>query len=126
MLKTILFIEDESAMQKTVGAIIQQEGYNMISALDGELGIKLAKEKHPDMILLDLVLPKKNGFDVLTSLKQDVQTKSIPIIVLTNLGEMENIDKAIELGATTYLVKSDYSLKEIIEKIKKILDSPSV
>lgn len=113
-------------MQKTVGAIIQQEGYNMISALDGDLGIKLAREKHPDMILLDLVLPKRDGFDVLRSLKQDEQTKSIPIIVLTNLGEMENIDKAIELGATTYLVKSDYSLKEIIEKIKKTVDGPAM
>ncbi len=109
-------------MQKTVGAIIQKEGYNMISALDGDLGIKLAKEMRPDMILLDLVLPKRDGFDVLRSLKQEEQTKSIPIIVLTNLGEMENIDKAIELGATTYLVKSDYSLKEIIEKIKKTVD----
>jgi DNA-binding response OmpR family regulator len=94
----------------------------MISALDGDLGIKLAKEMRPDMILLDLVLPKRDGFDVLRSLKQEEQTKSIPIIVLTNLGEMENIDKAIELGATTYLVKSDYSLKEIIEKIKKTVD----
>ncbi len=109
-------------MQKTVGAIIQKEGYNMISALDGDLGIKLAKEMRPDLILLDLVLPKRDGFDVLRSLKQEEQTKSIPIIVLTNLGEMENIDKAIELGATTYLVKSDYSLKEIIEKIKKTVD----
>lgn len=126
MAKTILFIEDESAMQKTVGAIVQKEGYDMISALDGDLGLKLAKEKHPDLILLDLVLPKKDGFDVLRSLKQEEQTKSIPIIVLTNLGEMENIDKAIELGATTYLVKSDYSLKEIIEKIKKAVEGLAI
>ena len=126
MPKTILFIEDESALQKTVGEIIHREGFDMVSALDGELGVKLAKEKKPDLILLDLILPKRDGFSVLQALKQSPETKSIPVIVLTNLGEMENIDKAIELGATTYLVKSDYSLKEIIEKIKGALDGASM
>lgn len=125
MPKVILFIEDESALQKTVGEIVRKEGYEMISALDGDLGINLAKAKKPDLILLDLILPKKDGFDVLSNLKQSPETKSIPIIVLTNLGEMENIDKAIELGATTYLVKSDYTLKEILEKIKTTLEGVS-
>lgn len=122
MPKTILFIEDESALQKTVGEIVRKEGYDMISALDGDLGITLAKEKRPDLIMLDLVLPKKDGFEVLKALKQDERTKTVPIIVITNLGEMENIDKAIELGATTYLVKSDYSLREIVEKIKTTIE----
>jgi DNA-binding response OmpR family regulator len=126
MPKTILFIEDESALQKTIREIVQKEGYAMISALDGELGIKLAMEKMPDLVILDLVLPKKNGFEVLKSLKQDKRTKMIPIIVLTNLGEMENIDNAIELGAKTYLVKSDYSLREVIEKIRTTIEGVSV
>lgn len=121
MPQLILFIEDEPVLQKAVGEIVRKEGYEMVSALDGELGIKLAKEKKPDLILLDLILPKRDGFEVLNNLKSDEETKSIPIIVLTNLGEMENIEKAIELGATTYLIKSDYTLKEIIEKIKKTL-----
>jgi DNA-binding response OmpR family regulator len=122
MPKTILFIEDESALQKTVGEIIRKEGYDMISALDGELGMTLAKEKRPDLIMLDLVLPKKDGFEVLKSLKQNEWTKKIPVVVVTNLGKMENMDKAIELGATAYLVKSDYTLKEIIDKVKTIIE----
>jgi len=123
MVQNILLIEDEAALQKTIGEVLQKEGYNMLSAMDGEEGIKIAREKKPDLILLDLILPKKDGFGVLSSLKSSSETKSIPIIVLTNLGEMENIDRAVELGATTYLVKSDYSLKEIVEKIKTALSS---
>ena len=120
-MKTILFIEDESALQKTFDDVLRKEGYEIISALDGEIGLRLAKTKNPDLILLDLILPKLNGFDVLKKLKEDEKTKEIPVIVLTNLEEMSNIEKALELGSTTYLVKANYSLKEVIEKIKKAL-----
>jgi len=120
-MKTILFIEDESALQKTFGEILNQEGYQMISALNGEIGLRLAKEKKPDLILLDLILPKIHGFELLKELKKDPITKEIPIIVLTNLERIEDIDKAIELGATTYLVKAQYSLEEVVEKVKKAL-----
>ncbi len=120
-MKTILFIEDESALQKTFGDILIQEGYEIVSALDGETGLKLSKAKKPDLILLDLILPKVHGFDVLKRLKEDPETKEIPIIVLTNLEGIGDVDKAIELGATTYLVKAQYSLEEVIAKIKKAL-----
>lgn len=120
-MKKILFIEDESALQKTFGEVLSQEGYKMISALDGETGLSLAKTKNPDLILLDLVLPKAHGFDVLKNLKEDKETSAIPVIVLTNLEGIKDIDKAIELGATTYLVKAQYSLEEVVEKIKKAL-----
>ncbi|MDI6603141.1 MAG: response regulator, partial [Patescibacteria group bacterium] len=120
-MKTVLFIEDESALQKTFGEILKQEGYEMISALDGEVGLRLAKDKKPDLILLDLILPKMHGFEVLKKLKEDKETKEIPIIILTNLEEISDVDKAIELGATTYLVKAQYTLEEVVEKIKKAL-----
>jgi DNA-binding response OmpR family regulator len=121
MAKTILFIEDESVLQKTFGDILRKESYDMISALDGETGLKLAKSKKPDLILLDLVLPKVHGFEVLKELKSDPGTKDIPIIVLTNLEAIEDINKAIELGAKTYLVKTQYNLEEVVEKVKKAL-----
>lgn len=121
MPKVILFIEDESALQKTFGDILRQEGYEMISALDGEVGLRLAKKKKPDLILLDLILPRVHGFEVLKKLKEDKETKEIPIIVLTNLDGIADVDKAIELGATTYLVKANYSLEEVVQKIKKAL-----
>lgn len=125
-MKTILFIEDESALQKTLGEILIQEGYQVISALDGEIGLQLvnlpAGGKKPDLILLDLILPKIHGFEVLKKIKEEPTTKDIPIIILTNLEGMGDVEKAIELGATTYLVKAQYSLEELVEKIKKILE----
>ena len=120
-MKTILFIEDESTLQKTFDEILGREGYKMVSALDGEIGLNLAKMKKPDLILLDLILPKLNGFEVLKKLKEDSETNDIPVIVLTNLEGMEDIDKVLELGATTYLVKASYTLEEVLEKIKKAL-----
>ena len=124
-MKKILFIEDESALQKTFGEILKQEGYEMISAIDGEIGLRLANPpaggKKPDLILLDLILPKMHGFEVLKKLKEDEETKDIPVIVLTNLEKIEDVDKALELGATTYLIKAQYSLEEVVEKIKKVL-----
>ena len=120
-MKKILFIEDESALQKTLGDILTQEGYEVIPATDGEIGLNLAKTKKPDLILLDLILPKMNGFDVLKSVKEDNEIKNTPIIVLTNLEGSEDIEKAISLGATTYFVKVNYSLEEIVAKIKGAL-----
>jgi len=124
-MKKILFIEDESALQKTFGEILKQEGYEMIPALDGEVGLRLANPpaggKKPDLILLDLILPRIHGFEVLKKLKEDKETKEIPIIVLTNLEGISDVNKAIELGATTYLVKTQYSLEEVVEKVKKAL-----
>ena len=94
----------------------------MVSALDGEVGLRLAKEKKPDLILLDLILPRVHGFEVLKQLKTDPETKKIPIIVLTNLEGIGDVEKAIELGANTYLIKAQYSLEEVLEKIKKALE----
>jgi len=120
-MKKILFIEDETALQKTFSDFLKGEDYEMIPALDGETGLKLAKSKKPDLILLDLILPKLHGFEVLKKLKENKETKDIPVIVLTNLEGMTDIDRAIELGATTYLVKANYTLEEVVDKIKKAL-----
>ncbi len=120
-MKTILLIEDEFALQKTIGDVLSQEGFAIASALDGEAGLRIARDKLPDVILLDLILPKANGFDVLKSLKAHEETKHIPVVVLTNLESMEDIQKALDLGAMTYLVKSNYTLKEVVEKVKNAL-----
>ena len=120
-MKKILFIEDEAALQKTFGDILGQEGHKMISAMDGEEGFRLAKSEQPDLILLDLILPKLNGFEVLKRLKEEKATEDIPVIVLTNLEGMGDVEKALELGAMTYLVKANYSLEEVLQKIKQAL-----
>ena len=82
MAKKILFIEDESALQKAVTQVLSEEGYQVLSALDGEIGLKLAQKELPNLVLLDLILPKKDGFEVLTELKQGQETKQIPIIII--------------------------------------------
>lgn len=121
-MKTILFIDDEAALQKTLGEFLRQEGYNVINSLDGANGLEIAKKQNPDLILLDLIMPKMNGFEALTTLKTDPATKSIPVIILTNLEDLSDIDRAIESGADSYLLKSHYSPEEVLEKVKQILN----
>lgn len=120
-MKTILIIEDEPTLQKMMSVALTQEGYEVKNALDGEIGLKLAKEIKPDLILLDLILPKIDGFEALEELKNNDLTKDIPIIVLTNLESTQEIERALVMGATTYLVKANYDLKDIVQKIKESL-----
>ena len=117
-MKTILLVEDEPTLQKTLSLALAQEGYDVKSALDGEIGLRLAKETKPDIILLDLILPKMDGFEVLDELKKDEALKDVPVIVLTNLESTPDIERALALGATNYLVKTNYDLKDVIEKVK--------
>jgi two-component system alkaline phosphatase synthesis response regulator PhoP len=121
MAKKILFVEDEPTLQKELNEILQQEGFKILSAFDGEEGLKLAAEEKPNLILLDLILPKKDGFEVLKEIKEDEKMKDIPVIVLTNLEGIGDVEKAIELGATTYLVKANYKLEDVVTKIKDFL-----
>lgn len=120
-MKKVLFIEDESALQRAATQVLSEEGYQMLSALDGEIGIRLAREEKPDLILLDIILPKKDGFEVLQELKSDEATKNIPVVILTNLEGSTDVEKALELGATAYLVKTNYRLEEVVEKVNGIL-----
>ena len=117
----ILFVEDEPTLQKAVGEILGQEGFEVLAALDGEAGLELIKKEKPDLILLDLILPKKDGFAVLKEMKEDESLKDIPVIVLTNLEGMGDVEKAMSLGATTYLVKANYELDDVIKMIKENL-----
>ena len=117
-MKKILFVEDEPSLQKTIKEVLTQEKFEVLIASDGEEGLKLVKEKKPDLILLDLILPKKDGFEVLKELKEDDNTKDIPVIVLTNLEGTGDVEKALELGATTYLVKANYELDDILKLVK--------
>ncbi len=121
MKKTILSIEDEPSLQRVLSDTLEQKGYKVLKAMDGETGWKMSKEEKPDLILLDLILPKKDGFSVLADLKKDPETKNIPVIILTNLEGVVDVERVIELGATTFLIKANYELKEIVEKIEGIL-----
>ena len=119
-MKKILFVEDEESLQRVIKDALEKNGYGVISALDGENGIILAKKEKPDLILLDLILPKKDGFEVLEELKKDKETVAIPVIVLTNLEGGADIEKALSAGAKTYLVKSNYSLEDVLAKVRNV------
>jgi DNA-binding response OmpR family regulator len=117
----ILFVEDEPTLQKTLGDVLIKEGYEVKTASDGETGLALAKEFKPDLMLLDLILPKKDGFSVLKEMRADEDLKYVPVIVLTNLEGTADVEKVLELGATTYLVKANYDLSEIVARVKQAL-----
>ena len=120
-MKKILFIEDEESLQKAMGSMLESKGFEIFKALNGEDGIKTAEKVMPDLILLDLILPKKNGFEVLTDLKKGPITKDIPVIVLTNLEGSSDVERALTSGATTYLVKANYTLQDIMAKVDAVL-----
>jgi len=118
--KKILIIEDDRALQNAMGEVLANEGFEPVSAFDGQEGIEKAASVHPDLILLDIVLPKKDGYEVLGEIKKSPQ-KDVPVLIITNLEEIDNVQRALDLGATTFMVKSDFSLKDIVEKIRQNL-----
>jgi len=119
----ILVVEDEATLQKTLQEVLTAENYEVFSALDGQRGFEIAKEEIPDLILLDIILPKMDGFEVLAAIKAEEKTESVPVIILTNLGGIDDIQKALDLGATTYIVKADFSLEDVLRKIKETLEN---
>ena len=122
MSKKILIVEDDKSLQQLLGDMLESEGFKVVKAYNGEDGSDLVKSENPDIVLLDLRLPKKDGFEVLRELKANEATSSIPLLVFTNLEDSEYINRAIEAGATNYIVKSNYDLEDILKKIKQILE----
>ncbi len=117
----ILFIEDEPALQETLGDFLGEQGHAVLSALDGEAGLEMVRRERPDLVLLDLILPRLHGIELLERMRQDPATAGTPVIILTNLESAEEVRRAIELGAKAYLVKTNYTLDEVLEKIQSVL-----
>ena len=119
-MKKILIIEDDKFLREVIAKKLTTEGYELIEAVNGENGITQAGETKPNLILLDLILPGIDGFGVLTQLKENTGTKEIPIIILSNLSQENEIKRALALGAADFLIKANFTPSEIIKKIKKI------
>jgi len=119
MAKTkIILIEDDEILSKVIYEELRDADFDVIQAFDGEEGLKLVRSKKPDLVLLDIVLPRKDGFEVLEEMKKSPDTKDIPVIVLTMIGKDEDIKRGLQLGADDYIVKSQHAIAEIIEKIE--------
>lgn len=117
----IFIVEDEDVLLKVLQEKFEKEKFSVSTAINGEGVVEMVRRDRPDLILLDLILPKKNGFEVLTELKIDPELKDIPVIVLSNLGQDEDIKHAFSLGAVDYLVKAQHPLNEVVEKVNTYL-----
>lgn len=120
-MKKIVFVEDELGLQKAVSQLLKQEGFEVFSATDGEQGMELILKEKPDLVILDLILPKIPGVEILRRIKENPETKTIPVIILTNVEDLEKIRETAEMDIKGYLVKSEYTLNEVVEKVKQIL-----
>lgn len=122
MNKKVLVIEDDTFLQQVYSDQLIKNGYEVETALSGEDGLKKI-ESNPDVVLLDMILPGMSGIDVLKALKKDPKSKKIPVIILTVVEEKEDIKKSLKLGADDYLLKSKFSLNEVVDKIERVLGS---
>lgn len=121
MAKKILVIEDDKFLRELITQKLNQEDFDVAEAIDGEEGTEKIKTEKPDLVLLDLILPGIDGFEVLSQVKKDPSLASIPVIILSNLGQKEDVERGLKLGAVDYLIKAHFTPKEIIEKVKNAL-----
>lgn len=121
MPKRILIVEDDKFLRELIAQKLVKEDYEISEAVDGEEGMKKIKEEKPDLVLLDLILPGIDGFEVLSQMKEDTALAPIPVIILSNLGQKEDVERGLKLGAVDYLIKAHFTPGEIIEKIKNVL-----
>lgn len=117
----ILVVEDEAILLTALSEELKQQGFEVVGAKNGVEGVEKTNSEHPDLVLLDLVMPKLDGIGALKQMKANPQTKEIPVVILTNLSDYDKIAEAMSLGAKDYLVKANYRLEELVNKIKTVL-----
>jgi CheY-like chemotaxis protein len=118
-MKKILIIEDEEVLLGLLQRKLSQEGYQVDIARDGQEGLEKTKKDKPDLILLDIVMPKMGGFELMEELNKDEKLKDIPIIIVSNSGQPVELDQAKKLGVKDWLIKTDFDPEEVLEKVKK-------
>ncbi len=118
---TILIVEDDEFLRSLAAKRLEKEGYKIAVAVDGESALTVAVEVKPGLVLLDLLLPGADGFEVLKRIRQNEVVKTVPVIVFSNLGQRQDIDKARELGADDFLIKANFTLDDLAVKINQKL-----
>jgi len=123
MNKTILIIEDEPALRKILSDLLQKNSFSILEAKDGKEGVTIALEKHPDLILLDLLMPVMNGMEALKKIRQDVWGEKVPVIILTNLSATDEklVQDMVTERPLYYLIKSDWNINDVVKKVKEVL-----
>lgn len=119
--RRILLVEDDRFLRKAAQTALTRHGFHVETASDGEEALRLVGAEKPELILLDLIMPKIQGFEVLRALKADPETASIPVIVLSNLGQDRDLEVTREAGAAAHLVKANMSLDEVVAAVERVL-----
>jgi DNA-binding response OmpR family regulator len=119
--RRILLAEDDRFLRKAAETALKRQGFTVLAAVDGEEALRMARTEAPDLILLDLIMPKLQGFEVLRALKADAATAAIPVIILSNLGQDSDVKQAMEAGAAGYFVKANLSLQDLVKQVGEML-----
>jgi DNA-binding response OmpR family regulator len=120
--KKILIMEDEEILGKIISEKLAGEGYQVSLAINGEDGMEKMRVMKPDLVLLDMVMPKKNGHEVLEDIKSDSELKNVPVIVISNSGQQSEIERVVGLGVRDYIIKAQFRPDDVLEKVKKYLN----
>jgi len=120
-MKNILLVEDDLFMIDIYTTKLKEAGFSVQVAIDGEEALNKMKEKKPDLLVLDIVLPRLTGFEILKAVKSSSELQKIPVLVLSNLGQRTEVEEGLKLGATKYLIKAHYTPTEVVKEIKEIL-----
>ncbi len=118
-MKKIVIIEDEEILLKLLEQKLNKEGYQVEIARNGKEGLEKLKKQKPDLVLLDIIMPKMGGFEVMEEIKQDKDLKGLPIVIISNSGQPVELSRAKELGVRDWLIKTDFDPEEVIDKVKK-------
>ena len=121
MPKKVLIIEDEKILSGLLDKKLKEVGYETSLAYDGEEGLEKMRGEKPDLVLLDIIMPKKGGFEVLEEIQKDESIKDVPVVIISNSGQPVEISKALDLGVKDYLIKTQFDPKEVIDKVNKQL-----
>jgi CheY-like chemotaxis protein len=124
MAKTVLIVEDEQSMQRALKSKLEHAGYAVHTAVDGEEALASLRASKPDLVLLDLIMPKVDGISVLRQMKADDQLRPVPVVILTNLSSGDKVAEAMQLGTFDFLVKANYSLDDVLKKVADRLGEP--
>jgi len=122
-MQKILIVEDEWSILKALGEKFTREGFQVLKAIDGKQGLEIALRDHPDMILLDVIMPNVDGLAMLKALREDAWGKNAPVIILTNLNDTEKLNASVQTSGYEYLVKSDWKIADVVAKVKAKLGS---
>src|SRR4029077_16941779 len=120
--KTVLIVEDEALLLQALVDAFGAEGFSALGAVDGQEGLTVAREQHPDIILLDVIMPKMDGMAMLKELRTDSWGKAVPVIILTNLSDYRTVADALGHGVHDFLVKSDWEINDVVAAVKQKLD----